>query len=183
MRKIVAEEVAPEDIDFSFYFDDDGLKSAGGENCAVYILGPGKGFNSEEYEEIQREAEEAGYDVGIESIRQFLTVKTGKQWAVESFYGYVQGDYCQVLYCPDNYKDGVTEIGKMWLGCGTEFVIDGVGGYFVVDTVRWDEGEKLINLLAEYAECDPSELEIHLYTGRHTVNEYKTLKGGSENEV
>lgn len=176
MKKIIAEEVAPEDIDFSLYFDNDGLTSKGGENCAVYILGPkGAGFNLDEYREIQREAEEAGYDTDIYSIADYLTHTTGKRWAVRSFYGYCQGDYCEVLYCPDMYPNGVEEIGKMWLGCGTEFCIDGVYGYFVPDTIRWAEDERLVNLLAEYAGCDPAELEVRLYVGSHRVNDYRIL--------
>jgi predicted metalloendopeptidase len=60
MKKIVAKEVNPAHVDFSHYFDDDSLKSAGGENCAVYIV-PGDrrrygGFNMEEYEEIEEQA-------------------------------------------------------------------------------------------------------------------------------
>lgn len=35
MKKIIAKEV--KNPDFSFYFDNDGLKAAGGDNCAVYI--------------------------------------------------------------------------------------------------------------------------------------------------
>lgn len=35
---IVAVERPPVATDFSFYFDDDGMKSVGGENCAVYIF-------------------------------------------------------------------------------------------------------------------------------------------------
>ena len=182
-KKIIAEEVAPEGIDFSSYFDDDGLKSAGGKNCAVYILGPeGAGFNLDEYSEIQSEAEEAGYDTDIDSVADYLTHKTGKRWAVQSFHGYCQGDYCQVLYCPAMYPNGVEEIGKMWLGCGTEFCIDGVYGYFVVDTIRWAEDERLVNLLADCAGCDPAELEVRLYTGSHRVNDYRTLTLYAEDE-
>jgi hypothetical protein len=177
MEKIVAREIAPENVDFSLYFDDDGFKEAGGENCAVYILGPYKGgFNLDEYREIQNEAVEADYDNDIYGVANYLTHKTGKRWAVEGFYGYCQGDYCQVLYCSDAYSSKyIEEIGMMWLGCGTEFCIDGVYGYFVLDTIRWAEDEKLVNLLADYANCDPSELEVHLYTGSHRVDDYKIL--------
>jgi len=35
MNKIIAREVQPENIDFSDYFDDDGLTNEGGENCAL----------------------------------------------------------------------------------------------------------------------------------------------------
>ena len=59
MKKIIAKEVNPAHVDFRYYFDDDGLKSIGGENCAVYIV-PGDrrryGFNMEEYREIEEKA-------------------------------------------------------------------------------------------------------------------------------
>jgi hypothetical protein len=184
MEKIIAREIAPENVDFSFYFDHDGFKEAGGENCAVYILGPYKGgFNLDEYREIQNEAEEADYDDDIYGVANYLTHKTGKRWAVQSFRGYSQGDYCQVLYCPERYPDDfVEEIGKMWLGCGTEFCIDGVRGCFVVDIIRWAEDERLVNLLADYAGCDPTDLEVHLYVGSHKVNDYKILSIGNKEE-
>lgn len=59
MRKIIAREVNPAHVDFSFYFDDDGLKSAGGKNCAVYIPGDRNnyGFNFDEYKEIVEQAD------------------------------------------------------------------------------------------------------------------------------
>jgi len=61
MKKIIAKEVNPADLDFSYYFDDDGLKSVGGENCAVYIVPADRrgniGFNLEEYQEIEQTAD------------------------------------------------------------------------------------------------------------------------------
>ena len=60
MKKIIAKEVNPAHVNFSYYFDDDGLKSVGGENCAVYIVSGGRrrygGFNMEEYKEIEEKA-------------------------------------------------------------------------------------------------------------------------------
>ena len=44
--KYVAREIPPRNVDFSWYFDDDGLKSAGGENCAVYIVPADRRRNS-----------------------------------------------------------------------------------------------------------------------------------------
>ena len=222
MKKIIAKEVNPSHVDFSFYFDDDGLKSAGGENCAVYIV-PGdrrrnSGFNMDEYREIEQTAdsliqafEEVSpkneyyptYEVAMLShnieytnrkchllkkwaeyanpydtsyIAEFLTITTGEEWAVKSFTGYCQGDYCEVVYCIKHYTpEHVNEIGKFWLGCGTEFCIDDCYGYYVPDTIRWQEGETLRKYLAACYGCKPEELEIYLYDGEHVVTDYRIM--------
>ena len=198
MKKIIAREVNPRYVDFSFYFDDDGLKSAGGENCAVYIVsGDGRsGFNMEEYREIELHAQaviedyEAGYPIdealkewaeyanpySTTDIAEFLTITTGEEWNVRAFRGYSQGDYCEVVYCKARYsEERITEIGKFWLGCGTEFCIDDCYGYYVPDTIRWEEGEKLRQYLADSYGCKPEELEIYLYDGEHIVTDYKKM--------
>jgi len=223
MKKIIAKEVNPNHVDFSYYFDDDGLKSAGGENCAVYIV-PGDrrrygGFNIEEYEEIEEKAKAIidgfrdvsdkwtngyttykevmednaipytsrrchllkewteyanPYDPGF--IAEFLTITTGEKWEVKSFTGYSQGDYCDVVYCTKHYTpEHIDEIGKFWLGCGTEFCIDDCYGYYVPDTIRWQEGETLRKYLADCYGCKPDELEIYLYDGEHIVTDYKLM--------
>ena len=224
MKKIIAKEVNPRYVDFSFYFDDDGLKSIGGENCAVYIIvneGYGRisGFNIEEYKEIREKAEaviEGFHDVsnkwtnsygsyrevmeynGIpytsrkchllkewaktadtsdtDSIADFLTITTGEEWAVKTFTGYSQGDYCEVVYCVNHYTpERITEIGELWLGCGTEFCIDGCYGYFVPESIRWREGETLRKYLADSYGCEPEELEIYLYEREHIVTDYRKM--------
>jgi hypothetical protein len=226
MEKIIAKEVNPSHVDFSFYFDNDGLKSIGGENCAVYIVPADKrrnsGFNMDEYQEIEEKAEAIidgfhdvsdkwtnGYDSyanykeameynGIpytsrkchllkewvktadtsdtDSIAEYLTITTGEEWTVKSFTGYSQGDYCEVVYCINHYTpDHINEIGKFWLGCGTEFCIDGCYGYYVPDTIRWQEGETLRKYLADCYGCKPEELEIHLYDVEHVVTDYKIM--------
>ena len=222
-RKIIAKEVNPSQIDFSYYFDNDGLKSVGGENCAVYIVSGDRrwysGFNMKEYQEIEQKADslietfkevspnnkyyptykEAMLSHNIEytsrrchllkewakyanpydtsDIAEFLTITTGKEWAVKSFTGYSQGDYCKVVYCVDRYTpEHITEIGKFWLGCGTEFCIDGCYGYYVPDTIRWKEGETLRKYLADCYGCKPEELEVYLYDGEYTVTKYKKME-------
>jgi hypothetical protein len=199
MKKIIAKEVNPAHVDFGSYFEDDGLKSVGGENCAVYIV-PGarrnSGFNMDEYREIEQQAQaviddyEDGYPVeetleewakhanpyDTSDIAEFLTITTGEEWAVKSFTGYAQGDYCEVVYCIKHYtSEHINEIGKLWLGCGTEFCIDGCYGYFVIDELRWEEGEKLRQYLADCYGCKPDELEIYLYAGEHMVTDYKIM--------
>jgi len=222
MKKIIAKEVHPSNVDFRHYFDDDGLKSVGGENCAVYIIpadrGRYSGFNLEEYEEIEEMADslietfeevspkneyyptykEAMLSHNIDytsrrchllkewaehanpydtrDIAAFLTITTGEEWNVRAFRGYSQGDYCEVVYCKAHYsEEHITEIGKFWLGCGTEFYIDGCRGYYVPDTIRWQEGETLRKYLADCYGCKPDELEIYLYDGEHIVADYRLM--------
>lgn len=227
MKKIIAKEVNPAHVDFRFYFDDDGLKSVGGENCAVYIVPADRrrydGFNMDEYESIEEQAEAIidgfhdvsdkwtnGYDSfatykeameynGIpytsrkchllkkwaeyanpydtSDIAEFLTITTGEEWAVKAFTGYCQGDYCEVVYCKAHYsEEHINEIGEFWLGCGAEFCIDDCYGYYVPDTIRWQEGDTLRKYLADCYGCKPEELEIYLYDGEHTVTDYKIMK-------
>src|SRR5690606_6762707 len=198
MKKIIAKEVNPDFVDFSLYFDDDGLKSIGGENCAVYIISADRrsGFNIEEYREIELHAQsviddyEAGYPIDdalkewaeyanpydTSDIAEFLTITTGEEWAVKAFTGYCQGDYCEVVYCVSRYTpERINEIGKFWLGCGTEFCIDGCYGYYVPDFIRWKEGETLRKYLADCYGCKPEELEIYLYAGEHVVTDYRLM--------
>lgn len=222
MKKIIAKEVNPAHVDFSYYFEDDSLKSISGENCAVYIPGDRwhDGFNAEEYKQIIKQAEsiidgfeevKSGYsgyydsyravmqDYGVHytsrkchllkewvehadpydasDIAEFLTITTGEEWNVRAFRGYCQGDYCEVVYCTAHYsEEHITEIGKFWLGCGTEFCIDGCYGYYVPDTIRWREGDELRQYLADAYGCKPDELEIYLYDGERAVTDYKIMK-------
>ena len=198
MKKIIAKEVNPSHIDFSYYFDDDGLKSVGGKNCAVYIISADgrSGFNMNEYLEIKLHAQaviddyEAGFPIDeslkewvkyanpcdTSDIAEFLTITTGEEWVVKAFRGYSQGDYCEVIYCVNRYTpEHITEIGKFWLGCGTEFCIDGCYGYYVPDTIRWREGDELRQYLADSYGCKPEELEIYLYDGERIVTKYKKM--------
>ena len=222
MKKIIAKEVNPVHVDFSFYFDDDVLKSISGENCAVYIVPADRrrnsGFNMDEYQEIEQTADsliEAFEEVSPENkyyptykeamlsnnieytsrkchllkkwaeyanpydtsyIAEFLTITTGEKWAVRSFTGYSQGDYCEVVYCVSHHTpEHINEIGKFWLGCGTEFCIDDCCGYYVPDTIRWQEGETLRKYLADCYGCKPEELEVYLYDGEHVVTNYRLM--------
>jgi hypothetical protein len=198
MKKIIAKEVPPAYVDFSYYFDDDGLKSVGGENCAVYIIpADGRsGFNQNEYLEIELHAQaviddyEAGFPIDealkewvkyanpcdINDIAEFLTITTGEEWAVKAFTGYSQGDYCEVVYCVNHHTpERIEEIGKFWLGCGTEFCIEDCYGYYVPDTIRWREGDELRQYLADSYGCKPEELEIYLYDGERIVTKYKKM--------
>lgn len=129
------------------------------------------------------------YRCGINNYRiaQFLELKTDKSWDVESFCGYSQGDYCEVVYCSDVYStEEIKEIGKMYLGCGSEFeCIDCdengnptdeiCGGYFAIDDIVWMEDERLVKHFAEYFECQPDEIEVQLFDGYIRIAKYKTV--------
>lgn len=199
MNKILAKEVAPHDIDFGDFFYGDAYTSALGVEYAVYIVEDERrtvvGLNMNEYRAHKRDAQAIinryhnGENVGaftnwakiadidnVNTMVGYLAAKTGKPWATKSFQGYSQGDFCTVIYCSEAYNDdSIKEIGKIWLGCGTEFCVDGCYGYFVIDEIRWEEGERLANLLADYAGCELKALEIQLYDGEHTVVDYRIL--------
>lgn len=91
MSKIIAREVAPEDVDFSLFFDDDGMKSTGGENCAVYIPETQymRGFNANEYNDIVELAENI--------IEAFDDIKNGETWNAYGIYS--------------NYKEAMEDYG------------------------------------------------------------------------
>lgn len=61
MKRNIIREVPPEQSDFSFYFDDDGLKESGGEYCNnLFIVAQSRnrgGFNEKEYTSLQNEIE------------------------------------------------------------------------------------------------------------------------------
>jgi len=61
MKKYIIREVPPEQSDFSSYFDDDGLREAGGDYCYnLFIVAQSRncgGFNKEEYTSLQNEIE------------------------------------------------------------------------------------------------------------------------------
>lgn len=108
---------------------------------------------------------------------KFLTYYTGKKYLAKTFSGYCQGDYCTVIYCESEYStEQIEEIGNMYLGCATEYVIDDVGGFFVTDDVRFDSAALRTELANQYG-CEPDDLEIWQYSGEHTVSDFKLLEG------
>ena len=229
MEKIVIKQVAPQNADFRFFFEDDGMKRCGGPNCEVYIVPTSRssGFNGKEYMRIVDSIEEfADYvdeysginaikeaieecfdveyvfagnlddekvkriqelirrtvvldDVNEKAAARFLSVSTGAKWECKAFHGYSQGDYCDVVYCSDVYnEEAIDMIGKMWLGCGAEFIIDDYSGYYVTDDVLWNTEKLKANLLGAAADlcgAKPEDVEIYLYEGEHTVYDYKKL--------
>ena len=82
-----------------------------------------------------------------------------------------------MIFCTEEYsEEHITEIGKLWLGCGSEFIIDDCYGYYVIDDIRWKEGEELRKALAEMYGCDPGELQVYLYDGETRTAKYKLME-------
>ena len=116
-----------------------------------------------------------------ETTAEYLTFKTGKQWAVEEAYGYCQGDYVKMVYCKEHYKDGVKHYGEIWLGAGKEFYtieldengeeIDTCGGYIIADCqARNDEDYK--RLVCEWACIPEDETRLEMIDSYRTVTKY-----------
>lgn len=230
MIKNIIREVAPEACDFSFYFDCDGLSGRGDEYYnTLFIVSRDRwgridgGINTEEYERVQREAEniidsfervgggmydfisykEAMEYVGVpynsrkchalkewaktadaykaEAVSEYLTITTGKKWAVSSAHGYCQGDYVEMVYCPERYPDGVQNYGEIWMGCGKEFCVidvdedgnetDECYGYIIADCQAWrDEDYKRI--VCEWAGINEDETRLEMIDGQNTYTTY-----------
>ncbi len=226
----IIREVPQEHVDFSYYFDDDGLTAAGGDCCNNLFIVPTRdisGFNSEEYKRIQDKADAIidgfsdvsdkwtnGYNSfatykeameynsipytsrkchelkewvktadtrNPETIADFLTITTGKQWGRDCAYGYSQGDYVEMVYCPEHYTDGVQHYGEIWLGAGKEFYVieldengeeaDTCGGYIVADCQAWKD-EDYKRLICEWAGIPEDETRLEMIDGGHTYTQY-----------
>ena len=125
-----------------------------------------------------------------EDIAEYLTIITGKKWDVDSVRGYSQGDYCEIVYCPDHYLDGVKAIGEVFLGCAKEFCVidvedfeidengeahytetDSCYGFIVADSeARYDEDYK--RLVCEWEGLKEDETRLEMIDGYHTYAKY-----------
>lgn len=117
-------------------------------------------------------------------VAAYLTVTTGKTWAVQSVYGYSQGDYAEVVYCVDNYSGEKTAkvFGEVWLGCAKEFgvidldengeEVDSCYGYIVADCEAWKD-EDYKRLVCEWSGCKPEETRLEMIDGYHTYTKYE----------
>ncbi len=116
-----------------------------------------------------------------ETVADFLTITTGKKWAVSSAHGYSQGDYVEMVYCPERYPDGVQNYGEIWLGCAKEFCVidldengeeaDSCYGYIVADCEAWrDEDYKRI--VCEWAGINEDETRLEMIDGQNTYTTY-----------
>ena len=224
----IIREVSPEQCDFSFYFEDDGLTEAGGDYCNNLFIVTcdrySKGFNHEEYKRIVDQADsiidsfndiEKGYSDyytsykeameynnipynsnkchnlkewaknantdKTEDIADFLTITTGKEWATDSATGYCQGDYVEMVYCPEHYKDGVKQYGEVWLGAAKEFCVieldeneeeqDTCFGYIVADCEAWEDKDYK-RLVCEWACIPEEEARLEMIDGSKSYTSY-----------
>ena len=120
-----------------------------------------------------------------EAIAEYLTITTGKRWTTSSARGYCQGDYVEMVYCPERYPEGVEECGEIWLGAAKEFCVidinddgtegDTVYGYIVADCKAWRDAEyKDIICKWEGLEPDETRLEMIDSTTTRTIYSYRT---------
>ena len=116
-----------------------------------------------------------------ETIAEFLTITTGHKWTTGSATGYCQGDYVEMVYCQERYKNGVQAEGELWLGCGKEFYvieidengeeIDSCGGFYVADCQAWrDEDYK--KLVCEWYCINEKETRLEMIDNSYTVTKY-----------
>lgn len=123
-----------------------------------------KNLKTKDINDLKKLYEESDGGEDLDTAAAFYSIVTGKKWEVESFRGYTQGDYCEILYRPDQYgEEAITEIGNMWLGCAIEFIIDDVAGYYAIDTIVWKGGDALREKLAELSGYDKDSLEIYMF--------------------
>lgn len=127
-----------------------------------------------------------------ESVALYLTIVTGKKWDVMGVCGYCQGDYVEVVYCKDHYKNGVRNYGEIWLGCGKEFCVIDVEdyaepeedgddpeykevsscyGYIVADCEAWRDTDYKV-LVCDWAGIDFDETRLELIDDCHTYTKY-----------
>lgn len=118
-----------------------------------------------------------------ESIAEFLTIITGKKWDVTGVCGYCQGDYVDIVYCPEHYESGVQHYGEVWLGCAREFGVidldehgeecDSCYRYIVADSEARDD-EDYKRIVCEWAGIDESETALEMFDGYSTTAIYRT---------
>lgn len=124
-------------------------------------------------------------DTDPEAIAEYLTITTGKRWTTSSARGYCQGDYVEIVYCPECYPEGVEACGEIWLGAAKEFCIidvnddgtegDTVYGYIVADCKAWRDAEyKAIICKWEGLEPEETRLEMIDSTTTRTIYSYRT---------
>lgn len=128
---------------------------------------------------------ELDYD-DSEVIARYMTIKTGKKWDVAGGNGYCQGDYCEMVYCTENYtNDDARAIVDAVLGCGHEYgvievdengnEVDSCWGYFVMDSEAWRD-EDIKALFCEREGFDINETQLEMVDGSttHVTYSYRT---------
>lgn len=136
-------------------------------------------------------------NLDTDDIAEYLTITTGKKWNSIGVCGYCQGDYVEVVYCEDHYKEADAKYyGECWLGCAKEFCVievenysepededeeasytetDSCYGYIVSDSQAWRD-EDIKRLVCEWAGIpeDETVLEVIESTSYHTSYHYRT---------
>lgn len=118
-----------------------------------------------------------------ESIAEFLTIITGKKWDVTGVCGYCQGDYVEIVYCPEHYKSGVRHYGEVWLGCAKEFCVidvdedgeegDSVYGFIVADCEARDDDDYK-RIVCDWNGLNPDETALEMFDGYSRTAVYRT---------
>lgn len=117
-----------------------------------------------------------------EDMAAFLSIITGHPWDVIAARGYSQGDYDEVVFCPDFYEEkDAKAAGEIYLGAAKEFIvseldedgeeIDSCGGYIVADCQAWKD-EEYKKLVCEWAGIPEEETELRMIDGYKTVTHY-----------
>ena len=142
------------------------------------------GIDADALRRLVKWAEDASAD-NTQDIADLLTIITGHYWTTAAARGYCQGDYAEMVYCPERYADGVEAYGEIWLGCAKEFQViyldddgtegDSVSGFIVADCQAWrDEDYKRI--VCGEADIPEDETRLEMIDGYHvrTVYDYRT---------
>lgn len=122
-----------------------------------------------------------------EAIAEYLTIKTGKKWEITSVSGYYQGDYCEIVYCIENYKEtDAKQAGEVFLGAAREYEVlyidenekDPVhtDQFIVPDSIVWNS-ENCKQVVCEWAGIDPNETIMKIISGSKntTIYEYEEV--------
>lgn len=106
-----------------------------------------------------------------DDIAAFLTITTGKEWDTASAHGYSQGDYVEIVYCPEMYPNGVKHYGEVWLGAAKEFCViwldengeesDSCYGYIIADCQASDDADYK-RLVCELAGIPEAETQLEM---------------------
>lgn len=138
-------------------------------------------FNPSKCHALKELIKNIGGRIEPDDVAAFLTIKTGKRWDVTGVYGYCQGDYVDVVYCPEHHN-GAKEYGEVWLGCAREFMTieyddDGkewrCGGYIVADCLVKDDSDYK-RLVCDWTGLDEDETELELFDGYVTSASWRT---------
>ena len=113
------------------------------------------------------------YTSRLEGMAEYLSITTKREWDTYYVTGYVQGDYCYVIFREDAINSTeAKELGEIYLGCAREFSLtkladDGTEedelcrGYIVADSKAWDEtGYKKV--LCEMEGLNPNEVRLEM---------------------